>query len=202
MSWNPGDAVVRREIVVGKPWLGWMVNVVEDNPDLLVTYSPEGSAFSFPAGAWPTPDGRHPWHEYSGWFGHGALMMQRPGDGYAVWHFWDGPERTFRGWYVNLEVFARTEIGFDAQDLELDIMINPDGTWEFKDIDLLLQRHDEGRFAPTEVRHILELGKGVGAMIETGKWWWRDRPWLEWRPDPEWDVPPLPEGWDEVPSAL
>lgn len=201
MTWRPGEAVVRREIVAGEPWLGWMVNVVDDTPGLLATYSPPGSPFHFPPGDWPTPDSRHPWHGYGGWRGQGTLMLQRPNDCYAVWLFWDGPERDFKGWYVNLESpFARTEIGFDTQDLELDIVIAPDRTWTLKDVDLLWQRHDEGRFTLHEVRRILDLGDSLGRMLDGGDWWW-DGSWTTWEPDPDWAVPDIPEGWDRVEST-
>jgi len=202
MTWAPGEPVVRREIVAGSPWLGWVVNVVEDTPDLLITYSPAGSEFHFPDGNWPTPDGRHPWHQYPGWQGAGTLMVQRPGDPYAVWHFWESPGRSFSGWYINFETpFERTAIGFDTEDLELDIVIRPDRSWEFKDIDLLWQRLDEGRFTLLEVRRILELGDSIGAMVDSGRWWW-DHRWTDWVPDPTWDVPKITPGWEQVPTAL
>ncbi len=202
MTWKPGDAVVRREIVGGVPWLGWMVNVVEDSPDLLATYSPSGSPFHFPEGNWPTRDGRHPWHGYGGWQGSGTLMLQRPGDCYAVWLFWDGPDREFRGWYVNLESpFARTRIGFDTLDLELDIVVAPDGSWSMKDVDLLWQRREEGRFSLGEVRNILDLGDSLGRMLDSGDWWW-DAAWVDWAPDPDWTVPDIPTGWERVASPL
>ncbi len=202
MTWMRGEPIVRRQIVRGRPWLGWMVNVVVDQPDLLITYSPEGSPFHFPSGDWPTPDGKHPWHEMDSWQGNGALMMQRPGDPYAVWHFWDGPDREFRGWYINFEApFERTSIGFDTQDLELDIFVSPAGDWRFKDIDLLWERHDQGRFTLIEVRRILELGDDLADMLDTGDWWW-DKSWAEFVPDARWSVPEMPEGWDELPSPL
>lgn len=202
MTWERGQPVVRRQVVHGRPWLGWVVNVVEDSENQLVTYSPEGSEFQFPDGDWPTPDGQHPWHLLDAWQGHGALMVQRPGDAYAVWHFWDGPNRDFRGWYINFEApFERTEIGFDTQDLELDIWIDPDGNWAFKDIELLWQRHDEGRFTLIEVRRILELGNSVAAMLDSGDWWW-DRAWAAFEPDPTWPVPQLPEQWASVATLL
>ncbi len=202
MSWQEGEAIVRRQIVHGRPWLGWMVNVVIDDGDQLVTYSPEGSPFHFPDGDWPTPDGRHPWHSFAGWQGHGALMVQRATDPYAVWHFWDGPDRSFRGWYINFEApFERTAIGFDTQDLELDIWVSPEGEWQFKDIDLLWRRHDEGRFTLIEVRRILELGDDVAAMLQSGDWWW-DRDWTEFSPDPSWTIPDMPWGWADLPSPL
>lgn len=202
MAWQPGDAIVRREIVGGVPWLGWMVNVVVDSSELLATYSPPGSAFHFPPGDWPTPNGLHPWHDYRGWQGQGTLMLQRPGDCYAVWHFWDGPEREFQGWYVNLESpFARTEIGFDTLDLELDIVVAPDHTWTMKDVDLLWQRRDEGRFSLREVRNILDLGDNIVRLLEAGDWWWEDG-WVDWQPDPSWTIPGIPEGWDRVESPM
>jgi len=47
---------------------------------------------------------------------------------HAIWVFWRGPQREFAGWYVNLqEPFRRTSRGVDTQDLELDIVIAPDG---------------------------------------------------------------------------
>lgn len=194
--------MVRRQIEGGRPWLGWMVNVVEDTPEQLVTYSPEGSRFHFCEGDWPTPDGLHPWHAYGAWTGHGALMLQRPGDPYAVWHFWGGQDREFQGWYVNLETpFSRTEIGFDTEDLELDIMIKPDGNWDFKDVDKLWESHGRGRYTRQEVERILALGNEIGAMIDSGDWWW-DRSWTEWQPDPGWGVPEMPDGWADVPSEF
>jgi len=202
LRWTTGDAVVRREILGGTPWLGWMVNVVEDSPDLLATYSPSGSPFSFPPGDWPTQDGRHPWHGYGGWRGTGTLMLQRPADCYAVWLFWDGPDREFRGWYINLESpFTRTEIGFDTLDLELDIVVAPDRSWEMKDVDLLWRRRDEGRFTTSEVQAILDLGDQIGRMLDSGNWWWDDS-WVEWQPDPNWTVPVIPDGWERVETPM
>ncbi len=68
----------------GRPWLGTIVFVVRDTPDLLVSYLPEDAPFGFPEGDWPG-DGRHPWHGRGAWEGHGVLMLQRPGESYAVW---------------------------------------------------------------------------------------------------------------------
>jgi protein associated with RNAse G/E len=38
------------------------------------------------------------------------------------------------GWYVNLQCpFRRTEVGIEAMDLMLDVVVDPDGTWRWKD---------------------------------------------------------------------
>jgi Protein of unknown function (DUF402) len=43
-------------------------------------------------------------------------------------HFWRGEHDAFTCWYVNLEEpFHRTPIGIDFADLELDIVVLPDG---------------------------------------------------------------------------
>ena len=108
-----------------------------------------GAPFAFPAGDWP--GGRHPWDGRGGWEGHGVLMLHRPGDRYAVWHFWEEPARRFAGWYLNLqEPFRRTNVGFDTQDLELDVWIPAGGRPRLKDWELLDRRVAEGRFTAAE----------------------------------------------------
>ena len=146
--WSPGEIVIRREVLNdGRAWLLVPVVVVDDQPDLLATYIAPATPFAFPDGDWPSPDGRHPWHGRQRWQGNGLLMLQRPGESYAIWLFWHGPQREFRGWYVNLqEPFRRTVDGYDTQDLELDIWVPLDAPWEWKDDALLDQRVREGRF--------------------------------------------------------
>ena len=185
---------MRREVWRGKTWEGLIVFVVDDAPDLLV-YLPEGSPFGFPEGDWP--GGRHPWHGRGGWEGHGVLMLQRPGESYAVWHFWHG-RGTFNGWYLNLqEPFRRTAVGYDTQDLELDIWVSVDGSWSFKDADLMEERIADGRFTREQVTEIFAEGDRIAAMLDAGERWWAEA-WSRWEPPAGWIAPPLPEGWDVV----
>jgi hypothetical protein len=183
VPWQPGDAIVRREVWHGRPWMACVNLVVADEPDLLVTYLPEAAEFAFAN----VPElGKHPWAGRGAWTGHGVLMLQRPRDSYAIWHFWHGEEREFACWYLNLqEPFRRTAEGYDTQDLELDVVIEPDGTWTFKDRDLLETRVREGRFTRAEADAIVELGDEVGRMLEAGATWW-DPAWSRWEPEPGW----------------
>lgn len=214
--WRSGEVVVRREVLGlapdapppsppawhGQPWLGVPVHVVEDTDDHLVTYIAPGAPFGFVDGPWPTPDGRHPWHERARWTGHGCLMVQRAGDHHAVWHFWSGPERDFACWYINLQAaFRRTDVGYDTQDLELDLLVFPDGSWEVKDLELMAVRVEEGRFSPDLARWIIALGEELVAEVDAGRWWW-DRAWADWAPDPSWTEPRLPVGWDACPTPV
>jgi RimJ/RimL family protein N-acetyltransferase len=176
--------------------MGTVVLVVEDRPGLLVAYLPPGAPFAFPAGDWP--GGRHPWHGRGGWEGHGVLMLHRPAERHAVWHFWEGPERRFAGWYLNLqEPFRRTPAGFDTQDLELDVWI-PAGGWpRRKDWELLDRRVEEGRFTAAEAESILADGEALAAAAEAGERWW-DETWASWAPDASWAAGSLPPGWETV----
>jgi Protein of unknown function (DUF402) len=193
MTWAQGQVIVRREVLNdGRPWLEVPVIVVEDGPDLLATYIPEGAPFRFPAGDWPTADGRHPWHGKERWLGHGVLMLQRPGESYAIWVFWSGPARTFHGWYVNLqEPFRRTAIGYDTQDLELDIWVPVDAGWELKDDDVLEERIREGRLTREQVSEARALARGITQELDAGRRWWSDE-WAVWQPDPAWSTPAFP----------
>ena len=205
--WEHGDLIVRREVLGLSPieetyaaghrvWQAVPVFVVEDTEDALVTYLAEGAELGFPEGDWPTADGRHPWDGRRGrWEGHGTLMVQRPGDDFAVWHFWRGDDRHLDSWYVNLQTdFVRTSIGYDTQDLELDLVVRPDGTWFTKDRELLDQRVEEGRFSPALRDAIVELGDRLATELDAGRHWW-DHRWAEWTPPAEWVDPALPAGW-------
>jgi predicted RNA-binding protein associated with RNAse of E/G family len=123
-------------------------------------------------------------------------MVQHPGDHHAVWHFWSGPAREFAGWYINLQVdFVRTAQGYDTQDLELDIVVQPDGRWALKDQDALADRVVEGRFSQEMVTWIESIGAELVAELRAGRQWWDPR-WARWQPDPSWRDPRLTGGWN------
>jgi len=187
--WSRGDLVTRREVLNdGRCWLHVPVRVVLDQEELLATYIARGAPFTFPPGAWPTETGLHPWHGKEAWEGNGSLMLQRPGESYAIWIFWFGAQREFRGWYVNFqEPVRRAPAGYDTQDLELDIWAPVDGPWEWKDVELLDQRVREGRFTEEQAEWIRAEGARVGALLDAGDRWWDDS-WASWRPDDGWDA--------------
>ena len=175
--------------------------VVRDTPELLALYMPVGSPIGFGPGSWPTPTGRHGWNAGPDtvWLHNDVLQLHRPGDAYSVWTFAPGQKRSDQGWYVNLQdAFRRTSIGIDTLDHELDIVIDADGSWAFKDIDELHESVALDRFTATEVAEILALGDRLGTIIDAGAQWWDER-WKHWSPQPEWAVPlELSEGWDLV----
>ncbi len=124
-------------------------------------------------------------------------MVQRPGDHHAVWHFWEGPERTLACWYINLQTaFRPSAIGYDTQDLELDLVVAPDGSWQLKDLEVLGDRVREGRYSQELVDWVVVLGEELGRELDAGRHWW-DHAWASWEPDPAWRDVSLVAGWDE-----
>jgi predicted RNA-binding protein associated with RNAse of E/G family len=131
----------------------------------------------------------HDWSLRESVWRNDALRITRFGDAHSLWLFWrDG---VFTGWYVNLQDPLRpTSLGWDTRDHTLDITVEPDGTWSWKDEDHLAAAVARGRFSEEEARAIRAEGERVIA----------ERPWPtgweEWRPDPSWVRPQLPDGWD------
>jgi hypothetical protein len=192
----PGEPIVRRDVWHGRPVVGWGGIVVADDEDLLALYMPEGSPLGFPPeDFFGAP---HPWSNKDRWTGHGVLQLQRPGEMHAVWVFWSGPERELGSWYLNVqEPFRRSSIGFDTQDLELDLVVSPDGRWRFKDDEKMDGWIERGRWTASEVEGIRAEGRRLAARLEAGERWWDER-WASWTPDPGWPVPQLPAGWLEA----
>ena len=108
---------------------------------------------------------------------------------------------TFLGWYVNLEApFRRTPIGMDTTDNTLDVVVDPQRRWRWKDADLLAARVEAGLTFPEEAAAFRVEGERVIAAIETRASPFDDG-WTGWRPPPDWAAPPLPPGWDSLPGA-
>ena len=192
MRWEPGEVVVWRETWRGDTYFVWPVRVVADGDRELALYVAGGTPFHFPPASWPF-EGEHPWAGRDRWIGHGLLVLHRPGDAHAIWHFWEDDERRFAGWYVNMQdPFRRDGAAFDTQDHELDLWIEPDGSWRWKDEDKMEGWILQGRFTREEVAAMRAEGERVLAE------WPFPTGWEDWTPDPSWPVPELPAGWDRM----
>jgi hypothetical protein len=192
-AWRQGDTIVRRDVWRGEPKVAWGTVVVLDSPELLALYMPEGSPLRFAPDFFGAP---HPWSGKDRWNGHGVLQLQQPDAMHAVWVFWNGPEREVGAWYINLqEPFRRSRFGVDTQDLELDIVVSPGGSWRYKDDEKLEDWVRRGRWTAEEVAKIRAEGSRVARLLDEGRRWWSDE-WADWRPDPNWPAPTVPVDWD------
>ena len=100
---------------------------------------------------------------------------------------------------MNLEEpLRRTAIGFDTLDHELDVIVELDGSWRWKDEDDLAEVDPPGRDpdAEDEPRLRADGERAVRRILDREPPF--DRDWTAWRPDPSWPIPVLPDGWDRV----
>lgn len=130
------------------------------------------------------------------WEGGGVLILTPPGAAHSVWWFF-AEAGHFRGWYVNLEApAARWHGGLDLQDHALDIWVNPDRTWHWKDEDELEERTGHPSYwTEEEVPAIWAEGKRVIALAEAGRYPF-DGAWVDFTPGPDWTPSTLPSDWD------
>ncbi len=121
----------------------------------------------------------HPWAPREAWRGPTVLQLRRAGAWHSVWKFFDGVD--FRGWYVNFErPYVRRSDGIDTDDLELDLVIDPDGTRHWKDVEFLNQRIDEGRFDTDVLLRVLAEAAHVTDLLDREQRWWAS--WDDWSP--------------------
>jgi len=138
------------------------------------------------------------------WDGPGLLKLIPPNAHHSVWWFRDDAG-TFANWYVNLEEPGvrwddGTLAGIDMVDQDLDIVVEPDRTWWWKDEDEFLERLalPEHYWVRDEAAVRAE-GERVIKRIESGEFPF-DGTWCDYRPPESWILPPeLPEGWDRPP---
>lgn len=207
--WSPGQTVVHQEIWRGRLWAVRPLIVVDDTTERTLLWMPVGTRRKIPVTPPERADppdihartieslhradwvlGEHSWDVSSLW-------ILRPDDWHSTWVSWR-PDGSHLGWYVNLEMpMRRTPIGFEAMDLMLDVVVEPDLSWSWKDRDEFDEIVARGIFEPSIARRVSDEAVAVIDDIERRRPPF-DGPWPSWRPDPSWRVPSLPDGWHEI----
>jgi protein associated with RNAse G/E len=132
------------------------------------------------------------------WHTNRLLILYEPDQFYSIRLFWEEKSNAFIGYYINFELpVTRTPFGVDTMDLELDIDIEPDLSFHWKDQDEYQRAVDHGLILPEWVRSIEEETPRILGRLENHKYPF-DGCWLHWMPDPNWRPPKLPEGWDQL----
>jgi uncharacterized protein len=199
-----GRSIALREIWRGRIWTARPATVVRDAEDLLMLFitppmrwmcprAPDGRWLRLPGTEWEL--GERVWESTRG------LSFAWPGAPHAALLFWD-EAWVPRTWYVNLqEPLRRTEIGFDYMDEELDALVALDGSsWSWKDEDELAEAVRRGNITTARAAELPPEGEAVvRRIVERSPPF--DRDWLLWRPDPSWNVPELPTGWETAAPA-
>ena len=215
MRFEPGRLIVHRNVRRGR--IGWVrpARVVSDDERGLLVWIERGT----PVASEVTDDGRGmramafaEWITYSyrsglgRWNGPGVLKLLPAGAAHSVWWFRDEAGR-FANWYVNLEEPGvrwddATLAGVDIVDQDLDVLVWPDLSWEWKDEDEFVERLalPEHYWVADEMAVRAE-GERVIKMVEAGEFPF-DGTWCDFIPDPGWTPPAaLPAGWDRPPAV-
>jgi hypothetical protein len=181
-------------------WSARPLIVVEDRPDYRAFYAPNPLRYRIPVGD-DDVELRLParrWRLAEKEWTHNRVLSFGFDAGYAVLVFWD-PSDVFRGYYVNLEDPLRpTPLGFDTTDNLLDVVIEPDrSAWRWKDEDELEEAIARGLFTEDQAAGFRRAGeRGLRHVLDREPPF--DRDWEDWRPDPSWPKPRLPDGWDRI----
>jgi uncharacterized protein len=200
---HPGQTIVLREIWRGKVWSARPVIVVHDKPDMLALCMPQGTVWKQPITlAGERVKGRN--REQSEWilkddkWNPCSLRLTVPGSNYSVLLFWNYPEMKLVMWYINMEdPLRRSASGFDFFDQWLDAIVKPDlSGWKWKDEDEMAEAVAAGLVTKQSAAAMHAEGEKVANWIMSGRSPFNA--WTDWRPNPSWQVPVLPEGWDKI----
>jgi predicted RNA-binding protein associated with RNAse of E/G family len=93
--------------------------------------------------------------------------------------------------------FQRTHCGIDTLDLDLDLIIHPDFSYEWKDVDDYQKAIENGIIFPEWIQGIEKAKSDIFNKLEKRLYPF-DGSWLNWMPDPIWSPPKLPENWDKI----
>ena len=195
---SPGQTIVLRDLQAGIVREVHPETVVLDEPDLTAFWSPPGTIHrkavdSFPSVISDNHETRYAELYPESWK---ILRLAVPGKWYSVLLFFDGITGSLSHWYINLEEpLQRKSYGFDYADLFLDIIAAPDlSVWHWEDEDELSEAISRGLVTPERSEMLYREGRKAIEWLSSGSSPFNG--WEGWRPDPSWEIPVFPEGWD------
>jgi protein associated with RNAse G/E len=205
--WNPGDTVVWRGIYRNQVWHAQTCFIVKDTPEETVVALLPGTECMMPEGdSDGKKNGKRRWDfkekqweiERFYWHTNRLLALTEPQRYYSTILFWDNESNKFLCYYINFQLpYWRSHCGIDTLDLDLDLIINPDYSYEWKDIDDYQKGIEMEIILPEWVQGIETAKQEIFGRLEKRQYPY-DGSWLDWIPDPTWSPLRLPEGWDTL----
>ena len=202
--WAAGDQIVYREVLRGRAWTGRPVTIIADTPEVVALCLQQGTRWQRCTPLDPDGDlvrckaGLEPWGLVETIYPFElTVLLIYAGDAHATHVMWNAGHE-FIGWYVNLqEPLHRTSIGFDFLDQELDMVVQPDGTWRWKDEQHLGQAEALGLFSAEHCAAIRAEGERVVQKIQARAAPF-DGSWTDWQMPGDWTIPELPMDWATI----
>jgi protein associated with RNAse G/E len=209
VAWETGRLVLRRHFLrghqLGRVWVGRVA--ADDEHGLWIWIAP-GSPWLDVV----TTDGRRlrevPFPEFGAadktmaqfrWQG-ATLMLHEKDTANSTWLFFTNG--TFTSWYVNLERPGTrwddtTLCGIDTVDYDLDILVQPDRTWSWKDEDEFQHHlsHPAHYWCDNE-QQVRDEGERVVKLIESSAFPFNGTR-QDFQPPADWPLPTsVPPGWN------
>jgi hypothetical protein len=132
------------------------------------------------------------------WHTNRLLFILEPEKYYSTIYFWEHASNEFLCYYINFQLpFGRNHCGIDTLDLDIDIIVNPDFSFEWKDLDDYQKAIETGVILPEWVDKIESAKEEVLGRLERREYP-LDGSWVDWQPDPQWAIPKLPANWNKV----
>jgi uncharacterized protein DUF402 len=174
--WKPGDEIAWRGIYRNRIWHAQTVIVMQDTSEELVVALLPGTECIAPEGYLTGKNnGKHRWNfkdkiwesENYTWHTNRLLILLEPGKYYATMYFWHNTSNEFLCYYINFQLpFQRSHCGIDTLDLDLDLIINPDLSYEWKDIEDYHKAIDHEIILPEWTRAIDAAKKEILDKVE------------------------------------
>jgi len=132
------------------------------------------------------------------WHTNRLLLIFKPDTYYSTIYFWNHASNEFICYYINFQIpFKRNRFSVDTLDLELDMVINPDFHYEWKDLEDYQTAIENGIVTQKYIQGIEGEKPGIFDKLEKRQYPF-DGSWLDWKPDPNWQPPKLPKNWDKI----
>jgi len=174
--WKPGDTVVWREIFNDRIWHAHTAVAVKDSLEETSLVFLPGSEGMGPKG-WVDGKniGTRPWEfmdepwklkNYS-WHTFHTLFVLKPQKYYTTVFYWNAISNRFLHYYINFQTpFTRSRYGIDTRDLELDLIVYPDFSYEWKDREEYQKGIQSGVIFPEWITEIESAKKEVLDKLE------------------------------------
>lgn len=132
------------------------------------------------------------------WHTNRLLFVLEPEKYYSTIYFWDHKSNEFLSYYINFQLpFRRNNYCLDTLDLDLDLMVHPDFSFEWKDLDDYQKGIETGIILMEWANEIETAKREIFDRLEKREYPF-DNSWLDWRPDPNWSALKLPKDWDKI----
>ncbi len=205
--WKPGDVIAWRGIFRNRLWHAMPMFVVKDTLQEVVLAVLPGTLCKVEENynkgknngkrRWDFKDTDWRLADFT-WHTNRLLLIVEPEKYYSIDLFWNHEENKFIGYYVNFQhPYRRSHCGIDSLDLELDIDIEPDLSYKWKDVDDYQKAIECGIISPECIQGIEAAKPEILERLETRRYPF-DGAWLDWMPDPAWSPPTLPATWDKL----